>query len=210
MLHQIFCQQMGLLRQRARSPHIAFLQSRTRTIHIVPDLSHRLLLSRVQHPTRELFQLAAGSAQQLLCVLALSDGFGGRYVGRYLRRGFARSALANHNLPRGAIRRRCSPLAAFRGPARRASIRLFLRQALRRVPPRNRRGLCRRLLFWSCGRSRSLSRSVLFTSHSRNRETQPKRNCKYTGKSHNSVNRIVSHPYKERKGRRLDFPDSTR
>ncbi len=214
---------MCFLRQRARSPRIAFLQRRTRTIHEVADLPHRLLLSRVQRASRQLFQLFVGRAQQLFRVLALTCGFCGRYIGRNLRRGLARSALANDNLPRSAIRRRRCALAVFSGSARRTSIRLFLCYPLRCFLARSRRGLCRNLLRGSglCARllrgsllcrsrgcSRSLSggirgacRVLLPGSHSRSRETQPKRYRESAGKPHNSAKTIVSHPNKERKGR---------
>jgi len=206
---------MRLLRQRARPLHIAFLQRRARTLHIVADLSHRLLLLRVQRAICQLFQLAAGRAQQPFRVLALAGSFRGSHAGHDLCGGLARSALANDNLPRTTIRCWRRTLAAFpsarrtgarrtsvrrtnvcrtsvcRTRARRTSIGLFCRRARRRFFTRRRRGLCRNVLPGS-GRSRSLSsgirgaaRRLLLPSHSSSRETQPKRNRESTGKSHN-------------------------
>ena len=162
MLHQIVRQQVCLLRQRICSSQIAFLQRRTRAAHIVSDLSHHLLLSRVERAFCQHFQLVVGRGQQPFRVLALASGFRGSHIGRNLRRRFARSALANHNLPRASIRRRGGALAAFRGstrrastlrsPARRIGIRLFIRSALRCLLLRCWRGFC-----W---RSRSLSGGI--------------------------------------------------
>ncbi len=214
MLRQIFRQQMRLLRQRARFPRIAFLQCGTRTVHVVADLFHRLLLSRVQSASRQPFQLVVGSAQPPFRVLALAGGFRGSDAGRDLRRGLARSAFTNHNLSRSTRRWR-GALAMFSGSARRTTARLFFHRALRRfllrrrclrIGGRRRCGLCRRLL-----RGRALCRSVLFCSgrsrslssgirgacrvlapggHSRSRETQAKRHRESAGKSHNSDKRL--------------------
>ncbi len=75
MLHQIVRQQVCLLRKRIRSSQITFLQSRTRAAHIVSDLTHRLLLSRVERAFRQQFQLVVGRAQQPFRVLALAGRF---------------------------------------------------------------------------------------------------------------------------------------
>jgi len=204
MLHQIVRQQMCLLRQRIRSPQIAFLQRRTRAAHIVSDLSHRLLLSRIEGASCQQFQLVVGRAQQPLRVLALVSGFRGSHVGRNLRRRFARSALANHNLPRTPTRRRRGALAAFRGGARR-TICLLRCHALRSFRPRIRRTLCcsRRRSF--SGRIRGARRLLLLRGHPGSRETQTKRNREPIGKSHNRAKRIVSHRNQERKGSRFGW-----
>ncbi len=77
MFHQIFRQQVCLLGQRICSPHIAFLQRGTSALHVVADLFHRLLLSRVH----------AGCERRKATVLRLSSCRNGQSVGR-------RSAIA--------------------------------------------------------------------------------------------------------------------
>jgi hypothetical protein len=210
---------MCLLRQRARSPHIALLQGRTRTVHIVADLSCRLLLYRVQRASRQPFQLVVGGTQQLFRILALAGGFCGSDVGRNLRRGFPRPPFANHNLPWRTIWRCCATLTAFSGSALRTRIRFPRPHALRRLLSRGRRlwirghrwrGFCRNLLcrsvFFRSRRSLSLSggirgasRVLLSGSHSRGREAQTKGNRELAKKAHSGVNRIVSHRCQERK-----------
>ena len=205
MLHQIFCQQMGLLRQRARSSHVAFLQRRTRAVDIVPDLSHRLLLSRIQGASRQLLQLAAGAPSNCSVLWRSRVASAGVMSGAICAAGSLappwRTTIFRERRP--ALARRAG--GDFRGSARRVGIRLFLRQALGRVLPRNRSGLRRRLHRWGCDRSRSLPSSLrgagrfLCASHSCGREAQHKRDREFAGKSHSTVNRIVSHACKERK-----------
>jgi hypothetical protein len=155
MLHQIFRQQMRFLRQRIRSPHIAFFQCRTNTLHIASDLPHRLLLFCVQGASRQPFQFVVGRAQQLFRVVTLAGGFRGSHPGRDLRSGLTRSALAHHNLVWSTIRRRRGAFSASSASGRRTGNRFFLRRALRRCLPRGWRlriggrswpGLCRNLL----------------------------------------------------------------
>src|SRR5450759_5952743 len=106
----------------------------------------------------------------------LAGSFCGSDAGHNRRRRLARSALANHDLPRSTIRRCRGALAAFSGSARRTSSPLFLRYAPRRsllrgrplrIGRRSRRGLCRNLLLRSGLCPRLLRRRVLCRSRSR-------------------------------------------
>jgi len=200
MVQQIARQQVRFLRQRIPPPHIAFLQRRTRSIHVIADLPHRLSLLRAQRAPCQLLQLIVSSSQQLFRVLAFAGSFRRSHSRYDLRRRLARSTLANHNPSRSTVRRGSGgALAALRRRAARASARPSSagRTCVRFVPCRARRprlrgnwgGLCRSLAGRGCllcrrsGRSLAsrifrVRRVLLARNHSCQRETHPKRKRK--------------------------------
>jgi hypothetical protein len=192
---------MCLLRQGTGPSHISLFQRRTRALHVVTNLSHRLLLRRIQLATGKLFQPVVDRTEPLLRVLALSQSFGGSNIRGHLFCRFARSTFANHNLlwTIGRLSLCRSRLAALRSCFRGMFWHCSGRRCCERFSRYAFRGgwLSRRL----ASRIRRGRRVLLRRNCSHNLGTEPQRNRKSAHQSHNGANRIVSYQSQERKRR---------
>jgi hypothetical protein len=143
VFHQIVRQQVGLERQRVCPLGIALSEGGTRTIRIIVNLRHRLLLPRIQGAPGEPLKVLLSRGEQFHRMLALLVGFLRSQARHNLRRGRDCSTLAYHDLARRPGRRRLR--GAFADPT-----------PLRDLP--GRRALCLLLRFLRCAIGRSLFR----------------------------------------------------
>lgn len=100
MLHQIVGQLLRFAGQSVCALGIAIFQRGMRPHDVVPDLSDRLLLSRVEAPPGDLLKIGFRGCEQLFRILALVAGLRLGHTGNELHRGFRSAALTDHDFVR--------------------------------------------------------------------------------------------------------------
>jgi len=97
VFHQIIGELLRLVGQPVCALGITVFQRGMRLDDVVPDLSYRLLLSRIEVAPGDLLKIGFRGCEQLFRILALMAGLRLRHTGNNLHRWFRSAALSDHD-----------------------------------------------------------------------------------------------------------------